>query len=104
VLGRDHHRIAQHAGFVALHLGHLRSLLGGGEILVHDPDAALLRHRDREARFGHGVHRRGNQRQVQCDIAGESGGEGGVLGQDLGERWHQQHVVEGERFAEKAHG
>ncbi len=26
------------------------------------------------------------------------------LGQDLGERWHQQHIVEGERFAEKAHG
>jgi hypothetical protein len=33
------------------------------------------------------------------DIAGELGGEGGVLGQDLGERWHQQHIVEGERFA-----
>jgi len=21
----------------------------------------------------------------------------------LGERWHQQHIVEGERFSEKAH-
>jgi hypothetical protein len=32
-----------------------------------------------------------------------TGGERGVLGQDLGERRHQQHIVEGERFAEQAH-
>ena len=32
------------------------------------------------------------------------GGEAGVARQDLGERGHQQHIVEGERFAEKAHG
>jgi hypothetical protein len=41
--------------------------------------------------------------RFRADVAGELGGEGGVLGQDLGERWHQQHIVEGERFAEKAH-
>ncbi|WP_348689411.1 hypothetical protein, partial [Acidovorax soli] len=28
---------------------------------------------------------------------------GRVLGQDLGVRWHQQHIVEGERFSKKAH-
>jgi hypothetical protein len=34
-------------------------------ILVDDADAAELRHRDREARFGDGVHRRRDDRQVQ---------------------------------------
>jgi hypothetical protein len=101
---RDHHRVAQDARFIALHAGHFGGLLLRGEVLVHDPHAALLRDGDREAGFCHGVHGRRDERQVQRDVAGEFGGEGGVLGQDLGERWHQQHVVEGERFAEKAHG
>src|SRR5205085_7343406 len=43
------------------------------------------------------------QWQVQPDVARELGGEGGVLGEDLGERRDQQHVVEGQRFSEKAH-
>jgi hypothetical protein len=70
---------------------------------VDDADAAFLRDGDGQPGFGDRVHGGRHQRQVQADVAGELGGEGGVLGQDLGERWHQQHVVEGERFAEKAH-
>ena len=51
----------------------------------------------------HGVHSGGHERQIQLDIAGEFCREGRVLGQDLGVRWHQQHIVEGERFSKKAH-
>ena len=74
-----------------------------GEVLVDDADAALLRDGDGQARLGHGVHGGGHERQVQLDIAGEFRREGRVLGQDLGVRWHQQHIVEGERFSKKAH-
>ena len=104
VLRRDDHRIAQHAAFVALDLGHLRGLLLCGQVLVHDADAALLRHGDGQARLGDGVHRRRDQRQLQADATGELRGEVDVLGQDLGERWHQQHIVEGQRLADQAHG
>jgi hypothetical protein len=103
VLGRDHHRVAQHTGLVALDTRHLGRLLLRREVLVHNADAALLRDRDGEARFGHGIHRGGNQRQIERDVAGKTGGEGGVLGQDLGVGRHQQHVVEGEGFADQAH-
>ena len=95
----DDHRIAQQAAFVALDLGHLGGLLGRREVLVNDADAALLGDGNGQARFGDGVHGGGHQRQLQLDIAGKPGGERGVLGQDLGERGHQQHIVEGERFS-----
>jgi hypothetical protein len=70
---------------------------------VHDADAALLGDGDGQACLCHGVHGGGHQRQVQLDVAGEFRREGRVLGQDLGVRWHQQHIVEGERFSKKAH-
>ncbi|EWS63387.1 hypothetical protein Y695_03381 [Hydrogenophaga sp. T4] len=99
-LGRDHHRIAQHARLVALDFGHVGGLLLRREVFVDDADAAFLGNGNRQPGLGHGVHRGRHQRQVQLDVAGELGGEGGVLGKDLGVSWHQQHVVEGERFAE----
>ena len=101
---RDGDRIAQQARLVALDSRHLGRLLLGREILVNDADAALLRDGDGQARFGHGVHRGGHQRHVQLDVAGQACREAGVARQDLGVRRHQQHIVEGERFAKKAHG
>lgn len=81
----------------------MSSLLLRREVLVHDADAALLGNGNGQTRLGHGVHGGGHKRQVQLDIAGEFRREGRVLGQDLGVRWHQQHIVEGERFSKKAH-
>ncbi len=103
VLGGDDHRVMHHARLVALDLGDLGGLLLGRHVLVDDADTALLRDGNRQARLGHGVHGGGHEWQVQGDVAREARGEGGVLGQDLGVRWHQQHIVEGERFSEKAH-
>jgi hypothetical protein len=102
-LGRNHHRIAQHAGFIALDLGHLGRLLLRREVLVDDADAAFLGNGDGQPRFRHRVHGGRDQGQVQADVAGELGGEGGVLGQDLGVRGDEQNVVKCERFAEEAH-
>jgi hypothetical protein len=93
----------RHAGLVALDLGHFSRLLLRREVLVNDADAALLRDGDGEAGFSDGVHGGGHERQVQRDVSRESGRKRSVLGQDLGERRHQQHVVEGERFSKQAH-
>ncbi|MNT44125.1 hypothetical protein D3C72_1806370 [compost metagenome] len=81
----------------------MSSLLLRREVLVHDADAALLGDGNGQARFCHGVHRSGHERQIQVNVTGEFRREGRVLGQDLGVRWHQQHIVEGERFSKKAH-
>ena len=62
----------------AADLGHL---FLGGEVLVDDADAALLRHGDGHGAFGDGIHCRGEQRDVQADGTGEPGaGVGGALG------------------------
>src|ERR1019366_5499476 len=97
-LGPDGDRIAEHSGLVALDLGDLGRLLLRRQVLVDDADAAFLRQRDGQACFGHGVHRRRNERQVQADVAGKNSGEAGVARQDTRERRDQQHIVEGQRF------
>ena len=101
--GRNDHWVAQHTRFIALDLGHLGGLLLRREIFVHDADAALLGNGNRQPGFGDGVHRGRHQGEVQRNVAGKTGGKRGVLGQDLGVSWHQQHVVEGERFTNQAH-
>ena len=79
-VGRDRDRVAQHARFVALDARHLGRLLLGREVLVDDADAAFLRDGDRQARLGHGVHRRRHERQVQADVAATDGSRGRCRG------------------------
>ncbi len=86
LVGRHGDRVAQHARLVALDARDLGRLLARRHVLVNDADAAFLRQRDREARFGDGVHRRRDERDVQSDVAGEGGRQAGVAGQDLGRR------------------
>ena len=52
-------------GFEFLHLPHLRGLHRGFQIAVNDADAAGLRHGDRHMRFGHGVHGRRHDRDIE---------------------------------------
>ena len=55
-----------------LHAVHLGRLAVDRHVLVHHPDAARARHRDRHLGLGHGIHRRGDERDVQRDAAGEA--------------------------------
>ncbi len=71
---------------------------------MDDADAAFLRQGDRQARFGHGIHRRRDERQIEADVSRERGLQVGVARQDGRKCRDQQHVVEGQRFAQKAHG
>jgi hypothetical protein len=102
-LGRNGHRVAQHAGLEALDLEHLGGLPLGIHVLVDDADAAFLRDGDRQARLGHRVHRRGHQRQVQVELPGEAGFERNFTRQDARVGGKKKDVVEGQRLLDHAH-
>jgi hypothetical protein len=92
-------------GLVLLDLAHLGSLLLDAHVLVDDADTAFLRHGDRQAGFGHGIHGGGHQRDVQFDAPGQASLQTHVLGQDLGVTGDEEDVVERQGFlADAQHG
>ena len=102
--GVDGHGIDHHAGLELLDLAHLGGLLLGLEIAVEHAQAAGLRHGDRHLGLGHGVHGRGDDRDVERDFAGDARADVGVGRQQLGQSRLEQDVVEGERFAQASVG
>ena len=98
-VGTDGQRIDHHSGFELLDLPHLGGLAVDVEIAVNDADAAGLRHRDRHARFGDGIHRGGDDRNVERNGAGDVGADIGLRGQDIRQAGFQKHVVERKGFA-----
>ncbi len=74
-VGTDGQWIDHHSGFVLLDLPHLGGLTFRIKIAVDDADAAGLRHGDRHARFGDGVHRGGNDRNVERNRARDVGAD-----------------------------
>ena len=104
-VGADRERLADHAGLEVLHQPHLRGLMRDAHVLVHDADAAELRHRDRQPRLGDGIHCGRHDRRVELDAAREPGAQVDVVRQYHRMRGHQGDVVEGERFSHDAqHG
>ncbi len=104
-VGFDGDRILDHTGLELLDLAHFGSLLLDGHVLVDDADATFLGHGNGQARFGDGIHRSGQQRDVQFDATGQAGLEADVLGQHLGITRDEQDVVESECFlADAQHG
>ena len=100
-LGMDGERIDHHAGFELLDLAHLGGLLVRLEVAVQDADAAGLRHGDRHLVFGHRIHGRGDDRQIERDRAGDAGADIDLRRQHVGQAGLEQHVVEGERLGER---
>jgi hypothetical protein len=98
VLGAEGHGIVDHPVLAALDLGHLTGLLVGRQAAVDDSDAPLLGQRDGQRRLRHRVHRRGHERHVELDVAGQAGGGLGLVGQDAAALRDEQHVVEGHAF------
>ena len=62
---------------------------------MDDADATLLRHRDREARFCDGVHRRADDGNVQINIAREPCLGVGQRRNYIGMSRQQQNIIEG---------
>ena len=69
-----------------------------GEVLVDDPDPALLGQGDGQPRLGHRIHGRGNQGDVQPDFAGQQGADVDLIRQNGRSPRGQQKVVEGQRI------
>src|SRR5688572_20388066 len=63
---------------------------------MDDPQAALARERNGQARLRDGVHGRRQQRDIETDLRREPGGDVGLVRQDLGVAGDNQHVVERE--------
>ena len=94
LVGRHGDRIDHHSAFEALDLAHRGRLLLDAEIAVEHADAAELRQRDRHVRLGHRVHRRGQDRDVERDFAGQEGARVRLARQHGGFERLQQDVVE----------
>ena len=98
-VGIDRHRIDHHSRLELLHLTDRFGLFVRLQIAMDDADAAGLGHGNGEARLGHRVHCRGQDRQVETDRARQARPDVRVGGQDRRIARRQQDIVEGERFA-----
>ncbi len=98
-IGADGERVHHHAGLVLLHLPHLGGLSLRIEIAMDHADAAGLRHGDRHARLGDGIHGGGDDRDVERDRARDVGADVDFRGEHVRMAGFQEDVVERERFA-----
>ena len=67
---------------------------------MNDADATLLRERDRQRRFGYGVHRSRTQRNLQTDVARELSGGVSLVRENVRAIGNQEYVVEGQSFVD----
>ena len=100
---RDGDRILQHAGFEPFHFRHFSGLHLGRHVLVNDAEAAFLGQRNRKTRFADGVHRGGQQGEIDVDVAGNTGTEAYIAWQNTRMCRHEQHIIEGQRLLDNTH-
>ena len=96
-MGMDGDRVHHHAELELLHLRHLGGLRLGIEVAVDHADAAGLGHGDGELRLGHGVHGRGEDRNMHADRPGDARADIDGAWQHVGGRRPDEHVVKGQR-------
>ena len=94
--------VHHHAGLEFLDPADQRGLLVRLEVAVDNSDAAGLRHGNRHGGFGHGVHRGGDDRNIERDVASNPRADVDLGRQNVRKTRRQQHVVEGECFARTA--
>ncbi len=73
LIGSHRDRIDHHSAFKSFHLSDGERLFLDGEISVKDPNSAKLSKSDGHVGFGHGVHRRRQNWNVERNFAGEIG-------------------------------
>ena len=102
-LPRAHgHGVDDHPRLGALHLVDFLGLPVDGHVLVDHADAAVLGHGDGQPRLGDGVHGRGDDGDVQADVAGEARGDVDEVRMEVGAGGLEQDVVEREGRAGSA--
>ena len=65
-------------------------------VAMNDSDAALLRERDGEVRFGHRVHGGGHDGDVQADVARQAGPGIDFRRKNLAAGWFEENIIKGE--------
>lgn len=100
VVGLDGDGIDDHAAFGFLDLFDLQLLALDAHILVHDADAAGAGHGNGHRGLGHGIHRGGNQRNIQRYGRSQPSGHVHHIRRDFRIGGHQQHIIEGQAFAQ----
>jgi hypothetical protein len=103
LVGLHGDRVHHHAALEAFYRAHGRGLLLRLHVAVEHAEPAELRHHDRHVGFGHGVHGRGQDRDVERDPLGHAAARVRLARQDVGFGGLEQHVVEGEAEAD-GHG
>ena len=76
-------------------------MLFNRQIAMNNAKPALLRQGNRHVRFGHGIHGRADDWDIQPDVACKLGLRAGVRRNHIGARRQQQHVVEGKGFGDR---
>ncbi len=92
----DRDGIADDARFELLDRPNFSGLELDWHVLVHNADAAFLRHGNSQARFGHRVHCGGHQGHVEREIASQLSPELDLGGHDIGISGAQQDVIKRE--------
>ena len=92
--------VHDHAALTAFHAVHFFGLPRDGHVAVDDSDAALLRQRDGQVRFRHGIHGGRDDGDVQRDLARQTGAGVGFRRQHIAAGRLEQNVVESEAFGE----
>ena len=94
----EEERIGNNAVFASLYSFNLVALHFDGHVLVDNACAAFTCHRNRESRFGNGVHCRTHERNVKCDFLGELCLEGNRVRENIALRRDEKHIVKGKTF------
>src|SRR5439155_15024463 len=92
LVGRQGDRIDDDAVFAALDLVHFACLVGDGQVLVNDADAAFLGQGDGQVAFGHGIHRGRDNGQIEANIPGQLRAHVHVAGDDVAVAGLQENV------------
>ena len=91
-------RVRDHSVLGALHLADLGGLLGYAHVLVDDADAAFPREGDGHRSLRHRIHCSGHDGDVEGDVAGKTGLEHDLPGEDFGIGRDEKDIIERKAF------
>ncbi len=103
-VGEDVDRIDDDAAFGFFDLFDLSDLCLDVHVLVNDPDPPKVRHRNGSTVFGHRIHRRGDHRDVEGDVAGQHRLQTHLFGENLGVFRDEQDIFKSEGTFTNIHG
>src|SRR5437016_9351186 len=96
VIGREGDGVHDHSALGAFYLVYLIGLPLNREIAVNHAHAALLGNSNGQPRFGHGIHGRADERNVEADVTRELRLGIGFGGNDVRMGRQKQHIVKGQ--------